>query len=223
MNQSAELGPFRNVPRECGHQAFSGLLEMPFRAWNVQEYRCGMPEFSAVQRPTVLLPSVGWRGSGQAGFKVVRHLTAVLELSENSTHVAPLNVGEGRRGAPRSAAQCPYPSEVHGQNGHTGKTLCPVNPVEEAVGGLWASFDTVSRPQRPASAKPAARQCLCARRRAYLRPTTAQRYNSPVAVRVISPAAAAARTSLSDSSWRGVCPGLKVICTSSHSGLKPSP
>src|SRR5438876_7701209 len=64
---------------------------------------------------------------------------------------------------------------------------------------------------------------LRAVRPSYFGPTTEQRYSSPVTVRVISPAAAAARTSLSDVSWRGVWPAVNAICTSSHNGLKPSP
>src|SRR5262249_60562134 len=54
-------------------------------------------------------------------------------------------------------------------------------------------------------------------------PTTEQRYTSVVGVSVISPALAAAKTSVSEVSWVGATPMLKVICTSCQSGLNPSP
>src|SRR5207245_5752778 len=54
-------------------------------------------------------------------------------------------------------------------------------------------------------------------------PITEQRYTSSVGASVISLAVAAAATSLSDNSCRGAWPALNVICTSRHSGLKPSP
>ena len=64
----------------------------------------------------------------------------------------------------------------------------------------------------------------CSPRSGYLfGPITEQRYTSSVGASVISPAAAASATSLSENSCRGAWPALNEICTSRHSGLKPSP
>src|SRR5713101_1254667 len=54
-------------------------------------------------------------------------------------------------------------------------------------------------------------------------PITEQRYTSVVGVRVICPAASAAAIWVSEVSCCGLNPGLKLIWTSCHSGLKPSP
>src|SRR5207302_9861423 len=83
----------------------------------------------------------------------------------------------------------------------------------QARSGPWLSMNK-SRPQLE-EVKPQSSQWFPG-------PTIGHQYTSPVNVNVISPAAAAARTSLSENNCRGVCPRVNAICTSSQMGLKPS-